>query len=75
MELNRESILREIATSFNVEQSSLTEETKFKDDLKADSIDLFQMLVEYEEKLNITIDDEELANIKTVGDLLAAIIK
>ncbi len=47
MELNRESILSEIAERFSTDVSSITDETKFKEDLKADSIDLYQMVVEY----------------------------
>lgn len=75
MELNRESIINEIATRFDVEATSITEATEFKNDLKADSIDLYQMVVEYEDELGITLDDEVMANITTVGDLLSAVIK
>lgn len=75
MELNRESIISEIAERFDVEVGTVSETTEFKNDLKADSIDLYQMVVEYEDELGITLDDEEMASIKTVGDLLAAVIK
>ncbi len=75
MELNRESILSEIAERFSTDVSSITDETKFKEDLKADSIDLYQMVVEYEDELGITLDDDVMAEIKTVGQLLEAVIK
>lgn len=75
MELNRDSIISEIATRFDVEASTITDATEFKNDLKADSIDLYQMVVEYEDELGITFEDEEMAGIKTVGDLLTAVIK
>lgn len=75
MELNRDSIISEIATRFDVDASTITDATEFKNDLKADSIDLYQMVVEYEDELGITFEDEEMAGIKTVGDLLAAVIK
>lgn len=75
MELNRDSIISEIASRFDVEATTITDATEFKNDLKADSIDLYQMVVEYEDELGITLDDEEMANITTVGDLLAAVIK
>ncbi len=75
MELNRDSIISEIASRFDVEVSVITDATEFKNDLKADSIDLYQMVVEYEDELGITLDDEVMANITTVGDLLAAVIK
>lgn len=75
MELNRNSIIHEIGSRFDVEASTITDATEFKNDLKADSIDLYQMVVEYEDELGITLDDEAMANITTVGDLLAAVIK
>lgn len=75
MELNKQSIIAEIATRFDVEATTITEQTEFKNDLKADSIDLYQMVVEYEDELGITLDDDVMMNITTVGDLLAAVIK
>lgn len=75
MELNRDSIISEIASRFDVEVSAVNDTTEFKNDLKADSIDLYQMVVEYEDELGITLEDEVMANITTVGDLLAAVIK
>ncbi len=75
MELNRESIINEIGSRFDVEAATITDSTEFKNDLKADSIDLYQMVVEYEDELGITLEDEVMANITTVGDLLSAVIK
>ncbi len=75
MELNRESIIKEIATRFDVDVNSITDETKFKEDLRADSIDLYQMVVEYEDELAITLEDDVMSEIKTVGQLLHAVIK
>lgn len=75
MELNRESIIAEIASRFDVEASEISETTEFKNDLKADSIDLYQMVVEYEDELGIVLEDDVMAGIKTVGDLIAAVIK
>lgn len=75
MELNRDSIVSEIASRFDVEVSTINDSTEFKNDLKADSIDLYQMVVEYEDELGITLDDEVMIGIKTVGDLLSAVLK
>ncbi len=75
MELNRDSIISEIASRFDVEVGNVTDATEFKNDLKADSIDLYQMVVEYEDELGITLEDEVMAGITTVGDLLNAVIK
>lgn len=75
MELNRESIINEIASRFDVDISDISDSTEFKNDLKADSIDLYQMVVEYEDELGITLDDEVMMKITTVGNLLDVIIK
>ncbi len=68
--MNREQVLNEVATKLNVEISSLTDETKFKEDLGADSIDLMDLIVEIEDEHGFTIEDEKLATIKTIGDLI-----
>ncbi len=75
MELSKDGIIKEIANRFNVEESEITTSTLFKEDLKADSIDLYQMVVEYEDELGITLEDEVMAEIKTVGDLITAVVK
>jgi len=50
----------------------ITEETSFKDDLGADSLDLFELVMAFEEEYDIEIPAEELENITTVGDIIKA---
>lgn len=57
-----------VAEELNVSIDSLTESTKFIDDLGADSLDLFQLAMAMEEKFDIEIPSEDLENIITVGD-------
>ncbi len=47
----------------------LTEETSFTEDLDADSLDLFEMVMELEDKYDVKIPSEDLENIKTIGDV------
>lgn len=53
-----------------VSKEDITEETSFKDDLGADSLDLFELVMRCEEEYGIEIPSEELENIKTVGDVI-----
>ena len=53
--------LREMTMFFSVKAS-------FKEDLDADSLDLFEMVMSFEDQFGVKIPEEELENIKTVGD-------
>lgn len=65
-----EKIREILAEQFNCEAESITEETNFKDDLGADSLDLFELLMGLEEEYSIEIPSEELEDIATVGDVM-----
>jgi acyl carrier protein len=54
-----------------VEPEVLTVDTRFEDDLGADSLDLIEALLAVEEELGMTIDQRELEGVRTVGDALA----
>ena len=64
-----EKIKEIIAESLGTEISTLTEETSFKEDLGADSLDLFEMVMALEEEFEVEIPTEDLENIKTIGDV------
>ena len=49
----------------------ITVDSKIKDDLGADSLDVLQLLMTIEETYGIVIPDENLAEFKTVGDIVA----
>lgn len=59
-----------IAEQLNCEESSITETTSFKDDLSADSLDLFELVMALEEKYEVEIPSEELAELTTVGAVM-----
>ena len=56
-----------IADQLNVEADEITEATSFKDDLGADSLDLFELVMALEEEYNVEIPSEDLENLTTVG--------
>lgn len=59
-----------IAEQLNCEESSITETTSFKDELGADSLDLFELVMALEEKYEVEIPSEELAELTTVGAVM-----
>lgn len=61
-----EKIKKIIVEQLGVEESVITLETSFQEDLDADSLDLFQIIMELEEEFDIQIEDAE--GIKTVAD-------
>ena len=57
-----------------VEPDAVVEEATFKDDLDADSLDLVELVMALEERLDITIPEEELGEIKTVGQAVDVVV-
>ncbi|MBR4753911.1 MAG: acyl carrier protein [Lachnospiraceae bacterium] len=57
-----------IAGVLNVDVNEITPETTFKEDLGADSLDVFQIIMELEDTFGISIENEDAEKIVTVGD-------
>ena len=57
-----------IANVLNVDVNEITPETTFKEDLGADSLDVFQIIMELEDTFGISIENEAAEQIVTVGD-------
>ena len=69
-------LLKEIiAEVLNVDAAEITVDTTFVDDLGADSLDVFQIIMGVEEKLNIEVDTDAAEKISTVGDAVELIKK
>ena len=62
-----------IAEVLSVDQNEVTLETTFTDDLGADSLDVFQINMGIEQEFELTVDTDEVENIKTVGDAVELI--
>ncbi|MDI9508424.1 MAG: acyl carrier protein [Clostridiales bacterium] len=68
-----EKLQKIISEVLNVDTGDITMETTFVDDLGADSLDLFQIIMGIEEEFDIEIENEDAENIKTVGDAVEQI--
>lgn len=65
-----EKVKEVIEEKSNAEGMEITEDTSFKDDLNADSLDLFELVMALEDEFGIEIPSEELEQLNTVGDVL-----
>lgn len=68
-----EKIKEILAEQFDVETETLNENTNIADDLGADSLDVVEVLMSIEDEFKVEIPDEEIENIKTIGELAAYI--
>ncbi len=68
-----EKLQQIIAEVLNVDTDEISPETTFVDDLGADSLDLFQIIMGIEEEFGIEIPQEEAEKITTVGEAADAI--
>jgi len=59
-----------IVEKLGVNESEVTENASFVDDLGADSLDTVELVMEFEEKFDLEIPDEDAEKIKTVGDAI-----
>jgi acyl carrier protein len=63
------SALREVAVEvLSVEPDQVVEESRFKEDLDADSLDLVELVMGLEERFDISVPEEDLENVATVGN-------
>ena len=59
-----------IAEQLNVDAEAVTAESSFKEDLGADSLDLFELVMALEDEYSVEIPSEDLEKITTVGDIV-----
>ena len=59
-----------IEEQLNLEDVEITEATRFKDDLGVDSLDLFELVMAFEEEYGVEIPSEELEKLASVGDVI-----
>jgi acyl carrier protein len=65
-----EKVKEIIAEKLSVDADDITESTSFKDDLGADSLDLFELVMAFEEEYDVELPTDDMENIRTVGDII-----
>lgn len=65
-----ERVAEIIREQLNQESAEITEATRFKEDLEVDSLDLFELVMAFEEEYSVEIPSEELEHLLTVGDVI-----
>ena len=67
--------LREVAVEvLSVDANAVLEDARFKEDLDADSLDLVELIMGLEERFDITVPEEDLEDVTTVGQALDLVI-
>lgn len=71
----REKVKQVIVEKLGVEESEVTNEATFVDDLGADSLDTVELIMAFEETFGLEIPDDEAEKIRTVGDAVSYLEK
>jgi acyl carrier protein len=69
-----EKVREHLATELGVEADEIVASTRFREDLDADSLDLYELVMELEDTYGIKVSEEEAAEIKTVGDAVEFVL-
>jgi acyl carrier protein len=69
----KSKVISIIVDKLGVEESEVTNEASFTNDLGADSLDTVELIMEFEKEFNIAIPDDQAENIQTVGDAISYI--
>ena len=65
-----ERVKKIIAAQLGADESVITPETEIEEDLGADSLDAVELIVAFEEEFGISVPDDDILAIRTVGDIL-----
>ena len=68
-----EEVKATIAELLSIDESKITPDARFREDLEADSLDLVELIMAFEEKFGGEISDEEAQKLTTVGEVVAYI--
>lgn len=71
----KSKVIAIIVDKLGVEESEVTNEASFTNDLGADSLDTVELIMEFEKEFNIAIPDDQAETIQTVGDAISYIEK
>lgn len=77
--MTREEVLTlvrdHLAEELEVDAAEIGEQTRFKEDLDADSLDLYELVMELEDRYGIRVTEEQASRIATVGDAVGFVVE
>jgi acyl carrier protein len=77
--MTREEVLTKVrehlAEELQIDPERVTEQARFKEDLDADSLDLYELVMELEDSYGISVSEEDAARIETVGDAVGFVLE
>ncbi len=71
----QEKIIAKLVEQLDIDASTVTADSRFVEDFEMDSLDMVEMLIGIEKELDIMIPNEEIKDVKTVGELAAYLEK
>jgi acyl carrier protein len=70
------TLVREhLAEELEVEIGKIGEQTRFKEDLDADSLDLYELVMELEDRYGVAVSEQQATRIQTVGDAVGFVLE
>jgi acyl carrier protein len=70
------TLVREhLAEELEVDVEKIGEQTRFKEDLDADSLDLYELVMELEDRYGVSVSEEQASRIATVGDAVGFVVE
>jgi acyl carrier protein len=77
--MNRDEVLtlvrEHLAEELEVDAQRIDASTRFKEDLDADSLDLYELVMELEDRYGVTVTEQQATQIKTVGDAVGFVLE
>ena len=70
-----ETVKSMIAEQLKVDPATITPESRLMEDLKADSANIMVMIMDLEDRFGITVEDDQIMKLRTVGDVVSYITK
>jgi acyl carrier protein len=77
--MNRADVLtlvrEHLAEELEVDIDRISEQTRFKQDLDADSLDLYELVMELEDRYGVAVSEQQASRIETVGDAVGFVVE
>jgi acyl carrier protein len=77
--MNRDDVLtlvrEHLAEELEVDVAKIAETTRFREDLDADSLDLYELVMELEDNYGVVVSEEQASRIETVGDAVGFVVE